>query len=113
LRANIGRMFVFGFAFFIFLLILSTVLHLPVLIWMTLELMRLGLHGTQAFVMPFHVHLVNNLWSSLVNMVLVPFALGAWTLFWYDCQARCEGLDLKLRFQSILKQRGLLPEQFF
>ena len=85
------------------------VLMSPVWIWSILELTRLGINQQDRI--PLHVQTVLNIWSSLANLLVLPFHISALTLFWYDCLVRKEGLDLKLWFSRILQQQGKKPEE--
>ena len=105
--ANMGKAISFSMALFVFSLILSIALYIPVSTWIWFEQNRLGLQ--QQYALAFHIQVVASLWSSVINLVLTPYYISAITLFWYDCQTRKEALDLKLWFNNIVARRGRIP----
>ena len=101
---NFPRMIRFGLALFIFSSAVSMALHMPVYSWVWYEKARLGLGASAT--PPMYVRLVLTLWSSLASILLTPFALSAITLFWYDCQVRSDGLDLKLWLADMTQRQN-------
>lgn len=110
LSRNLSRVVVFSLALFLFSMIVSTALHAPVYAWVWYEKSRLGIGNQVA--LPMHITTVLNLWTGLVNVVLMPFYISAVTLFWYDCKVRTEGLDLRLWFQDLIRRRGKDPRAY-
>lgn len=108
--ANAPRLMGFALAQFFLALVIAAVIQSPVLIWAGIEYSRLGM--STPFTVPLHVQTVLNLWSTLASFVLMPFHISAFTLLWYDCQVRKEGLDLVLWFNSILQRQGRDPQTF-
>ena len=108
--ANAPRLILFSLAQFFLALVISTVINSPVLIWAGIELSRLGL--SRPFQIPLHVQTVINLWSVIASLALMPFYVSAFTLLWYDCQVRQEGLDLVLWFNALLRRQGRQPQEF-
>lgn len=104
---NMPRAILFALALFGFGLVMSSVLNVPAFLWMWLEMTRLGL--SQQHHAPLHVNIILNLWSSATHLILTPFYISAVTLFWYDCQVRKEGLDLRLWFENLVRRRNHRP----
>jgi hypothetical protein len=107
---NIHRIIPFAMILFFFSWILLGVLMSPAWIWSILELARLGIN--QQDHIPMHIQTVVNIWSSLANLLVLPFHISALTLFWYDCLVRKEGLDLKIWFNRILRRQGKNPDEY-
>lgn len=102
LFSNLPNLVVFGIVLFLFVSLLSTVMHGPLLIWLGFELTRLN--SSVQHTLPVHIQIIFNLWNSFVFMLLTPMSLSAITLAWYDCQVRKEGMDLKLWLRQILQR---------
>jgi hypothetical protein len=102
--SDFPKLILFGITFFLFSCVLSAVLNAPVMLWVGLELSRLGVptHHT----IPMHIQVGLNFWGVLTYFVLLPFYSSAVTLMWYDCQVRKEGLDLKLWLRQLMQRRG-------
>lgn len=80
----------------------------PASIWMAVEMARAGI-GNQ-HTLPVYMQTIWNIWSSLANCLIMPFHVSALTLFWYDCQVRGEGLDLKLWLERLrIRKSGNAP----
>jgi hypothetical protein len=107
---NTLRVIPFTIVLFLFSWIIISVLMSPVWIWTVIELTRLGIN--QQHHIPLHIQTILNLWSSLANLLVIPFQISAMTLFWYDCLVRTEGLDLEIWFNRILRSQGKPPEAF-
>lgn len=108
---NFARMLLFALALFLFSAIVSMALHAPVYAWAMYEQGRLGM--TSQVALPLHVSAVINLWTGLINIILMPFYISTLTLFWYDCKVRAEGLDLRLWFRNLAGRRGADPARYF
>jgi hypothetical protein len=110
LFGNVLRVIPFTLILFLFSWVIISVLMSPAWIWSIIELTRLGIN--QQYHIPLYIQTVLNLWSSMANLLVIPFQISAMTLFWYDCLVRKEGLDLKLWFNRILRSQGKPPEAF-
>jgi hypothetical protein len=108
--SNIPRLIPFFIALFFFSGIASMTFLMPYVIWVALEMSRLG--PEQQHHLPLHIGIVGNLVQLVQQLIYTPFINGALTLFWYDCQVRREGLDLRLWFNNMLRRRGQLPETY-
>ncbi len=108
---NLARILVFALALFLFSTIVSMALHAPVYAWALYEKGRMGM--TSQVALPMHVSAIINLWTGLINIILMPFYISTLTLFWYDCKVRAEGLDLRLWFRSLASRRGADPARYF
>lgn len=107
LATNASRLIPFAGGLFCFSLVVSVMLNLPPQVWAWFEKTRLGMADADR--VPLYINLVVNLWDSLIDLFLIPFYIGALTLFWYDCRARKEGLDLQIRLQNMMVRRGKDP----
>lgn len=107
---NLPRVAAFGLALMVFYAFLALFLQIPMFIWLSFELHQLSLNpeSLSSAVLPMHVHLISQLWSSLVNAIVWSFTFASITLFFYDCKVRTEGLDMKLtlaNFEASASQR--------
>jgi hypothetical protein len=93
------RVILFSVGFLLLSWIFMGVLMSPALIWIKVEMSRTGLASHHS--VPLYVQSIWNIWSSLANCLIMPFYISAMTLFWYDCQTRSEGLDLKLWLEKL------------
>jgi hypothetical protein len=93
------RVILFSIGFVLLSWIFMGVLMSPALIWIQVEMSRTGLASHHS--VPLYVQSIWNIWSSLANCLITPFYISAITLFWYDCQTRSEGLDLKLWLEKL------------
>jgi hypothetical protein len=95
----IPRVILFSVSFVVLSWIFMGVLMSPALIWIKLEMSRTALASHH--LLPLYIQSIWNIWSSLANCLIMPFYISAITLFWYDCQTRSEGLDLKLWLEKL------------
>lgn len=107
---NLPRLLPFALVLFFFTWIVMLTLMTPALIWTILELQRLGID--QQHHIPMHISLVTNVMRGVIELLSGPFIISALTLFWYDCQVRREGLDLRLWFNHLVQRRGKSPERY-
>ncbi|WP_373530977.1 hypothetical protein [Vampirovibrio sp.] len=98
---SVPRVLLFSIGFMLLSWSFMGVLMGPVSLWMGVEMSRTGLDNHHS--VPLYVQSIWNIWSSLANCLIMPFHISALTLFWYDCQTRAEGLDLK-RWLNKLQQ---------
>lgn len=83
------------------------VMAAPAYLWMIIEMTRTGFDSHHTI--PLYAQTILNIWSSLTNLVMMPFLISAMTLFWYDCQVRGQGLDIRLWLDKIRNRGGGQP----
>lgn len=95
LRKHWLRTLGFGALLVFFTYSLSFVFNWPVFVWLAFEFVHLSASLRHTGALPPHVSIVASFWANLANMVLWPYIIAIVTLFWYDCQVRSEGRDLR------------------
>lgn len=106
LFANLLRSCRFGALLLLLYMAMVLLLHVPVFIWMAVEYERLtSLRETMPGVVPLHITLVFQVWSSLVASVVWSYMFAAVTLFLYDCKIRTEGLDFRLMLDRLKSRK--------
>lgn len=108
--SNIPRLIPFTLLLFFFTWVILLTLTSPVLLWAGLEFKRLG--ADQQHHIPLYISTAINVARGLVELVSAPFLVSAFTLFWYDLRVRKDGLDLRLWFNKLLRNRGQQPADY-
>lgn len=108
--ANLPKAALFGSLLVVFMLVVYLVLTAPIVsIWVPFEMQRMQSAGNQPpGMLPFHVMVIINFWTSVLTVLSLPYMFAAFTLFWYDCRVNREGLDLRLWFVDLCRRRDIM-----
>jgi len=93
------RFLTYGLLTLLMITVLSLVISFPVQIWGIMEGLWKQMDQRDN-ISPLYF-LVSNLFSTLINLVILPYTVAALTLLLYDLRCRDEGLDLSLRWAQL------------
>ena len=94
----------FGLLLMLVFSVITYPLSLPVVAITLFDLFRHGLATDtlpDTYKAPIYVMVINQVWESLVGLVLRPSIFFAFALFYYDLRMRTEGLDIARRLESL------------
>jgi hypothetical protein len=84
--------------------IIGSPLSLPMVIATGIDMFRSGVMSGQiseTYKAPIYLMVFNQVWDSLMSLVLRPVAFFAFGLLYYDLRLRSEGLDIKRRLADL------------
>lgn len=105
------RAMAFGGLLMLVYTVVSYPLSLPVVALTIFDMFRNGLMSpegiSETYKAPLYVMVINQVWESLMSLILRPVMLFGFGLFYYDLRLRGEGLDINRRLESF-KQKALV-----
>jgi hypothetical protein len=91
--------------------VVSYPLSLPVVALTIFDMFRNGLMSpegiSETYKAPLYVMVVNQVWESLMSVILRPAMFFGFGLFYFDLRLRSDGLDINRRLESF-KQKALV-----
>jgi len=108
------RSLYFGLLLICAVTLISYPLALPMVLLTLFEFFRQGMSAdylTDPSKMPFYWMVLNQIWESLVNIVILwPIAVVAFGLYYYDLRMRQEAVDLVQRLKLMAAEASPLAE---
>ncbi|MBI4532524.1 MAG: hypothetical protein HY711_01145 [Candidatus Melainabacteria bacterium] len=107
--SDLWRSLAFSLLLLLAVTAISYPLSLPVMILTIIDMCRHGLAAEtlrESYTMPLYLMVINQVWESLIHMLLWPVIFLAYGLFYYDLRLRQEGLDVLQRLEGLERQRA-------
>ena len=104
------RAMAFGGLFMLVYTVVSYPLSLPVVALTVFDMFRNGLMSgaiSETYKAPLYIMVINQVWESLMSLILRPAMFFGFGLFYYDLCLRSEGLDITRRLERF-KQKALV-----